>query len=83
VGLLIWGAIAVSRVDGILLPLLIGGKVEIPLSLILAGVVGGLFAFGLLGLVTGPLLLAVTLFFLELYRERVLPPAEAPAEPED
>lgn len=81
VGLLIWGAIAVSRVDGILLPLLIGGKVEIPLSLILAGVVGGLFAFGLMGLVIGPLLLAVTLFFLELYRERVLPPAETPVEP--
>jgi len=83
VGLLLWGAIVVSRIDGILLPLLIGGKVEIPLPLILVGVVGGLFAFGLMGLVTGPLLLAVTLFFLELYRERVLPPAaEAPVEPE-
>ncbi len=82
IGLLLWGAIVVSRIDGILLPLLIGGKVEIPLSLILVGVVGGLFAFGLMGLVTGPLLLAVTLFFLELYRERVLPPPEPPAEAE-
>ncbi|HBX43220.1 MAG TPA: AI-2E family transporter [Deltaproteobacteria bacterium] len=81
VGLLLWGGIAVSRVDGILLPLLIGGRVEIPLFLILAGVVGGVFAFGLMGLVIGPLLLAVTLFFLELYRDRVLPPPEAPAEP--
>ena len=83
VGLLLWGGIAVSRVDGILLPLLIGGKVEIPLSLILVGVVGGVFAFGLMGLVIGPLLLAVTLFFLELYRERVFPPPEAPAGAED
>lgn len=82
VGLLLWGAIAVSRIDGILLPLLIGGQVEIPLPLILVGVVGGVFAFGLMGLVIGPLLLVVTLFFLELYRERVFPPAEAPAEPE-
>jgi len=81
VGLLLWGAIVVSRVDGILLPLLIGGRVEIPLSLILVGVVGGVFAFGLIGLVIGPLLLAVTLFFLELYREQVMPPPEVPAEP--
>jgi predicted PurR-regulated permease PerM len=81
VGLLIWGAIVVSRVDAILLPLLIGGKVELPLSLILVGVVGGVFAFGLMGLVIGPLLIAVTLFFLETYREKLLPPAEAPAEP--
>lgn len=81
VGLLLWGGIVVSRIDGILLPLLIGGKVEIPLALILVGVVGGVFAFGLMGLVIGPLLLAVTLFFLELYREQVLPPAEVPADP--
>jgi predicted PurR-regulated permease PerM len=82
VGLLLWGAIVVSRVDAILIPLLIGGKVEIPLSLILVGVVGGVFAFGLMGLVIGPLLLAVTLFFLEAYREKLLPPAEAPSGPE-
>lgn len=81
VGLLLWGGIVVSRIDGILLPLLIGGQVEIPLALILVGVVGGVFAFGLMGLVIGPLLLAVTLFFLELYRERVLPPAEVSVEP--
>lgn len=82
VGLLVWGAIVVGRVDAILLPLLIGGKVEIPLSLILVGVVGGVFAFGLLGLVIGPLLLSVTLFFLELYRGKLLQPAQLPDEPE-
>lgn len=81
VGLLLWGGIVVSRIDGVLLPLLIGGKVEIPLALILVGVVGGVFAFGLTGLVIGPLLLAITLFFLELYREQVLPPPEVPADP--
>jgi len=81
VGLLVWGAVVVSRIDGILLPLLIGGQVEIPLALILVGVVGGVFAFGLMGLVIGPLLLVVTLFFLELYREQVLPPAEVPVKP--
>ena len=81
VGLLVWGAIVVSRIDGILLPLLIGGKVEIPLALILVGVVGGVFAFGLMGLVIGPLLLVVTLFFLETYRENLLPPAGVPAKP--
>ncbi len=81
VGLLVWGAIVVSRIDGILLPLLIGGQVEIPLALILVGVVGGVFAFGLMGLVIGPLLLVVTLFFLEQYREQVQPLPEIPAKP--
>jgi len=82
VGLLVWGAIVVGRVDTILLPMLIGKKVDIPLSLILVGVVGGVFAFGLMGLVIGPLLLSVTLFFLEVYREKLLPPANVPAGPE-
>jgi predicted PurR-regulated permease PerM len=58
VALLIW-TIAVGSLDNILRPILIKKGADLPLLLIFAGVIGGLFAFGLLGLFVGPVLLAV------------------------
>ncbi len=55
----IWGAVIVGSSDNVIRPLLIGKGVEAPLGLIALGVVGGLFAFGFLGLFIGPTLLAV------------------------
>ena len=58
VALLIW-TIVVGSLDNILRPVLIRKGADLPLLLIFAGVIGGLFAFGLLGLFVGPVLLAV------------------------
>lgn len=55
----IWGAVVVSSSDNVIRPLLIGKSVQAPMGLIFLGVVGGLFAFGFLGLFIGPTLLAV------------------------
>ncbi|MBY6242100.1 AI-2E family transporter [Methylosinus sp. Sm6] len=59
VGLLAWGALVVSWVDNILKPLLISSAADIPLIIVLFGVLGGLLAFGFVGLFLGPLILAV------------------------
>jgi len=44
-----------------------------PSSLILIGMIGGLFLFGILGLILGPLILAYLLIILEIYRNKRTP----------
>jgi predicted PurR-regulated permease PerM len=56
--LLLW-AIPVVTLDNFLRPLLIRRGANIPLLLILPGVIGGLIAFGVIGLFIGPVVLAV------------------------
>ncbi len=61
--LLIW-SIIVGTADNVLRPLLIQRGVDLPLWLVFTGVVGGLFAFGLVGLFIGPVVLAVASMLL-------------------
>lgn len=51
--------------DNFLRPFLIKRGADLPLLLILVGVIGGLLAFGLLGLFLGPVLLAITYTLLQ------------------
>jgi predicted PurR-regulated permease PerM len=57
--LLVW-SIVVGTIDNVLRPVLIRRGADLPLLLILAGVIGGMFAFGLIGIFIGPVILAVT-----------------------
>jgi len=57
--LLIWTVI-VGTMDNFLRPILIRKGADLPLLLIFAGVIGGLLAFGIIGLFIGPVVLAVT-----------------------
>ena len=65
-GLLAWGAFIVHPTDNVLRPLLISNVSDIPLLIVLFGVLGGLLAFGMIGLFIGPLILAV---LLAIWRE--------------
>jgi predicted PurR-regulated permease PerM len=56
--LLVWTIIA-GTMDNFLRPILIKKGADLPLLLVFAGVVGGLFAFGLIGIFVGPVVLAV------------------------
>lgn len=60
-GLFLWGALVVSWVDNLIRPLVISGPTRIPFLLVFLGVLGGINAFGLIGLFLGPVLLAVSL----------------------
>lgn len=66
VALLVW-TIVVGSLDNILRPILIKRGADLPLLLIFAGVIGGLFGFGLLGLFVGPVLLAVAYTLLDAW----------------
>ena len=54
-----WGLLAVASVDNFLKPLLIARGTPLPISLLFLGVFGGVIAFGFLGLILGPVLLAI------------------------
>lgn len=59
VGLLLWGTFVVSWVDNLIRPMVISSATKIPFLLVMFGVLGGLAAFGLVGLFIGPVILAV------------------------
>ncbi|NJD32931.1 MAG: AI-2E family transporter [Gammaproteobacteria bacterium] len=65
--LALWGMIAVGSVDNFLRPLLISGRSEVPTLAVFVGVMGGLSAFGFIGLFLGPIVLGllVALFRFE------------------
>jgi predicted PurR-regulated permease PerM len=65
-------------VDNVLRPLLIKRGADLPLLLILVGVIGGLLAFGMIGLFVGPVILAVTHALLQHWIAADTPPAEKP-----
>jgi len=53
-------AVPIGMLDTILRPILIRRGVQLPMLLIIAGVIGGLIGFGVMGLFVGPVLLAAT-----------------------
>jgi predicted PurR-regulated permease PerM len=56
--MLVW-TIVVGGMDNFLRPILIRRGADLPLLLVFAGVIGGLLAFGLIGIFIGPVVLAV------------------------
>jgi predicted PurR-regulated permease PerM len=62
--LLVISAVA-GTIDNVVRPFLIRKGADLPLLLIFAGVIGGLIAFGVVGLFIGPMVLAVTYTLLE------------------
>ncbi|KQQ47270.1 hypothetical protein ASF61_01040 [Duganella sp. Leaf126] len=63
----IWGVLLISGVDNVVKPLLISRGSSLPFILVLLGVMGGVLAFGFVGLFIGPTLLAVGLGLLRHY----------------
>lgn len=59
IGMWIWGAAVVSQLDNVLRPIFISTVSPIPFLLILFGVLGGLLAFGMVGVFIGPVILTV------------------------
>jgi predicted PurR-regulated permease PerM len=74
--LLIW-TVGVGALDNVLRPVLIRRGADLPLLLIFAGVLGGLLAFGIIGLFVGPVVLAVTYRLLERWVADTDPPPAA------
>ncbi|MGH6610776.1 MAG: AI-2E family transporter, partial [Burkholderiaceae bacterium] len=55
----IWGGAVISSIDNFLKPILIARGSTLSLGLIFLGVLGGVLAFGFIGVILGPVLLAL------------------------
>lgn len=67
--LLIYGLVFISWIDNILRPLIVSKRTKINSAVILVSMLGGLFVFGVLGLIIGPLVISYLLLILESYRK--------------
>jgi predicted PurR-regulated permease PerM len=75
--LFIFGIAVISTVDNILRPRLVGGKTGMHDLMIFFSVLGGLKLFGAVGLLLGPVVLAITMSLLAIYRREEEPAEEA------
>jgi predicted PurR-regulated permease PerM len=66
--LVLWGALVISTVDNFLRPKLIKNQTKLPELFVFFSVLGGMSVFGLLGIVLGPVVLAITLGLLDTFR---------------
>jgi predicted PurR-regulated permease PerM len=67
--LILWGALVISTVDNFLRPRLIRNQTKLHELFIFFSVLGGISVFGLLGIVMGPVVLAITLGLLSTFKD--------------
>jgi predicted PurR-regulated permease PerM len=78
--LVVWGVTVIGSIDNFLSPRLVGKRARLHELLIFFAVLGGLQVFGVLGLVLGPVVVAITLALIEMVRQAHRPPAATLAE---
>jgi predicted PurR-regulated permease PerM len=79
--LALWGLLVVSTIDNVVRPWAMRGRAQLPAIPLLFAVLGGLQAFGFVGLVIGPLVFSLLKSILDIYKESFQPaPADAPAD---
>ena len=66
---MLYGAIFVSTIDNLLRPYLLARSSNLPVALGVIGTIGGLYLFGIAGLVLGPLILAYGLILIDFYKQ--------------
>lgn len=69
--LVVWGIVVVGLSDNLLRPILISGRTKLNTLILFFAVLGGLKAFGFLGLVLGPLVVTICLAILDIYSSKL------------
>ncbi len=70
IGILVWGGLIVGLIDNLLKPKLIGDRANLHPLLVFVSVIGGLWAFGFIGVLLGPVLASLLMVLLEMYKVR-------------
>jgi predicted PurR-regulated permease PerM len=70
--LAVWGLTVVGLIDNVVKPFLIKGDVEMHGAVVFFALIGGIAAFGMVGLLVGPLAVAMLLAILRMYRRDYL-----------
>jgi predicted PurR-regulated permease PerM len=81
--LAVWGALVIGTIDNLLRPKLVGQRTRLHELLIFFSVIGGLKIWGVLGLVLGPVVIAVTLALFDIFKHIDpsfrIPPPDSPS----
>ncbi len=72
IGVFAFGMIS-STIDNILRPMIVSRRTDLHTAIIIVGMIGGAFMFGILGIILGPLILAYLVIIVELYRKKDIP----------
>jgi len=72
IGFLLYNLLLVSSIDHFLRAHLVSRKTQVSSAIVLIGMIGGVFIFGVLGLILGPLILAYFVTFLKAYKDKTL-----------
>jgi predicted PurR-regulated permease PerM len=67
--MVIWGALLVSLVDNVVRPMLVSGRAQVGTLTVFIGVLGGIAAFGAIGLFLGPVVLALIIALIRFMLE--------------
>ena len=67
--LLLWGAFIIGLIDNFLRPIIVSGRTNLHPLLLFFSILGAVNAFGLIGIIAGPLILSITQALVELYQE--------------
>lgn len=67
--LTIWGAVVIAQVDNFVRPYIVSQKADLHPLLVFFSLLGGVHAFGVIGLFVGPVVLSVTLISLDMLRD--------------
>lgn len=71
-GIIIFGLIS-TVLENFIKPIFVSQRTKVNSSIILIGMIGGIFMFGILGIILGPLILAYLLIVLEIFRNKKIP----------
>lgn len=71
-GLALYGILVISGIDNVIKPLILHGAAQIHPLLGFLSIVGGVFAFGPLGFLVGPVVLSLVISAIRIYRDDVL-----------
>ncbi len=78
--LLIWGTLVVSSIDNVIRPWVVAGRVELHPMVLLFFILGGVEAFGFIGLFLGPVVASVLAATFAMLREELVEPSVAREE---
>jgi predicted PurR-regulated permease PerM len=68
--LVAWGMIAIGLIDNLIYPILVGNRLRQHTVITFLAILGGLAVFGASGIVLGPVVVSLTFFLLEVWRNR-------------
>ena len=69
-----WGFLVIGLIDNLLKPAIVKGRMHVHIVPVFIAILGGLAAFGVSGVIIGPVVLAVALALIDIRRARLQSP---------